>query len=337
MNRALLPALALFATTFAASAQDIHYNPVGVAPAAINASYTGMFNGEVRINGMYQLMYSKDNPREFETMAISADLPLYTDSNGNYLAAGLQAVSDIVPVFEHDYRNSMGVVSLAYHRLLGSKRNFEVAAGIQGGYTHKREDITEMYFGTPVRNQFVIFPVWQNVKDIQRYILNAGISFSQCVSSKLSYTIGFSGNNLNQPTDDLKRRELNALRLNENFTISAGANWNISKKIALRPAGYLQTTDRYIAIGGTDVQLNLGTGKHRTFFTHVFAGAWYHSYRQVACTIGTEFRGFRIAAAIGSRYTPPASSTNNIGCYTLQLQYIAPYNSSKRHVICDRF
>ena len=107
---AFTAAIALSAT--AALAQDIHFTQFDAAPLVINPAFTGMFDGQVRATAIYRNQWASVTV-PYVTYGAAVDLPIYTDKNGDYLAAGLQLYKD--QAGDGNLSNFTGMASIAYH------------------------------------------------------------------------------------------------------------------------------------------------------------------------------------------------------------------------------
>ena len=326
-------------TSLPTIAQDIHFIPFDAAPLNMNPTFTGMFDGNIRVSGIYQ-NYWANASLPFSTYGLSADLPVFTDQNGNYLSTGVQFIRK--EAGELSIVNFSGMASLAYHKLFSiadSGKNCDLAIGIQGTYNQNSIDLSDINYGN---TSFpVIYPSSQYHlglgNTISNYNINGGISFSQATGTKFSYTVGVSANNLNQPKDQTERQQNIQFGLAPCYRAVLGANWAVINRLTLRPAIlYESINNSSYLIAGNEFQYAVGYLSGNSFFSSIFAGGWYRSNDNLVITAGTKFRNIRL----GIGYDLGINSNISRGM-EIQLQYITPRSkkpaAQKRIVPCSRF
>ena len=324
-------------------AQDIHFNPFNATPFYINPAYTGMFDGKLRISGAYTNIANATYFPPYNSLCLSADMPVYTAHNGNYVATGVQMIRD--QAGDGDYANFTGLASVAYHQLFGkinSDHNCDLSIGAQGVFSQKIINLSAAYYGVQFVNGFYPYPFYRFAleNDLISYTFNAGISFSQSVGSKFNYTIGLSANNINQSSDAIEKRQNELTSNTFNYAATFGANIALINKLVLRPAFLYQFGNNYnygnsTFICGTELQYAISRGNRNLLFKNVFLGAWYRSGGSYTLTAGTQFgRGIRLA--LGADHNGQSAGING---FEIQLQYVLPQRSTahRRAVPCSRF
>ncbi len=277
----------------------------------------------------------------YRTYGASVDMPVFSDNRNNYLAAGLHASKNVMG--DANFADFYGSVSLAYHKFFSSANDSnnnhisDLAIGIQAGFSQNTIDITEYYFG-----QFIPYPYPLELKTVDFYPVNAGISFSHSAGQRLKYTIGIAGYNLNQPISEIEKQQNERLGIERRYIAETGADWVVTNKLTLRPAIFFQyryysqySYNRTDIIAGNEFHYKLKVNS-----VSVFAGAWYHSDDDVMITSGVEFKGVRLGVGYDYNYSPVNSSTNGDGGFTLSFKFIFPSQqlfSHKRVIPCTRF
>ena len=341
---AFTAAIALSAT--AALAQDIHFTQFDAAPLVINPAFTGMFDGQVRATAIYRNQWASVTV-PYVTYGAAVDLPIYTDKNGDYLAAGLQLYKD--QAGDGNLSNFTGMASIAYHKLFGTSddRRTDLAVGLQGGYAQKSIDLSKLYFGDEYLNGTYGPGTSQEYhlglgNSVNYYLVNAGVSFSQSTSDKFGYTLGVAANNLNQPNDDIEKKQNSQTGLDMRFTGEVGANWLVGQLFSLRPAILYQSqASATELVAGNEFHYQVGGEPgYKDFSTAVFLGAWYRTGDAVAITAGVEFKGFRIGVAYDYNTSSLNTASNGNGGIEIAIKYVAPTPlkfAGRRTIPCTRF
>ncbi len=339
-------AVALALSAPVAFAQDIHFTQFDMAPLVVNPAFTGMFDGKVRANAIYRNQWASVTI-PYVTYGASADMPLFVESNGGYLASGLQVYKD--QAGDGNLSNFTAMLSLAYHKFFG---NNDLAVGLQGGYAQKSIDLSRLYFGDEFQNGVPTQGVSAEYRlglgnSVNYYLVNAGISFSHAseIQDKFSYTIGVAANNLNQPTDAIMRKQSQNNSLAMRYTAELGMNIRTGERLYLRPAVFYQMqASATELIAGNEFHYLIGNlgGEYgySNYSPAVFLGGWYRTGDAVMFTGGIEFNGFRIGLGYDYNMSSLNASSNGNGGFELALRYIAPYPlqfAHKRTIPCSRF
>ena len=341
----LVAAIAL--TAPASYAQDIHFTQFDMAPMVINPAFTGMFNGLVRASAIYRNQWASVTV-PYVTFGAAVDLPLLVENNGDYLSGGLQLYKD--QAGDGNLSNFTGLLSIAYSKSLGRPddigRSTSLAVGLQGGYAQKSIDLSKLYFGDEWLNGTFVPGTSQEYhlgigNSVNYYLVNAGLSLSHS-GGKFSYTLGVAANNLNQPNDDIEKKQNSETGLDMRFTGMAGADWNVSERLSLRPAVLYQnqaTASELIAGNEFLYQVGRSPG-YEDFSTAVFLGGWYRSGDATMITAGVEFKGFRIGVSYDYNISTLNTASNGNGGFEIGIKYIAPTPgkfAGKRTIPCSRF
>ncbi|RYZ55977.1 MAG: type IX secretion system membrane protein PorP/SprF [Sphingobacteriales bacterium] len=337
----LAAALALTMTT--AQAQDIHFTQFNAAPMVINPAFTGAFSGQYRVAGIYRNQWQSVTI-PFVTYAASFDAPIVHDlSVDDYLAAGIQLYNDRAG--DGNLSNFSGLVSVAYHKFLGSNADKALTVGLQGGYTQKSVDLSKLYFGDEFVNGVFQsgtsqeYPYLNN--KINYFTVNAGISWAQSVTENFGYTVGVSGMNLNQPQESFQKRRNSEVGLGMRYSAQAGAIAYLTDKFSVRPGVLYQTQATATElIAGNEFHLMVGDAEVRSVATGVFAGLWYRTGDAFMVSAGLEWKGFRFGASYDYNTSSLKNASGGNGGFELSVRYIAPspLDFARRLVYpCSRF
>jgi len=141
----------LFAlTNDSVKAQDIHFSENYATPLVINPAFTGIFNGGVRLTGIYRNQWasiSKDAP--FTTISASAEVNTLGGAFANdRVALGLMIYSD--KAGDLDLSTNHINLSFGYQTAFGANDRHWLSFGAMGGYALRSIDYTKARFG----NQF---------------------------------------------------------------------------------------------------------------------------------------------------------------------------------------
>jgi len=347
MNRrniiARLSIAALLLSAPVTYAQDIHFSQFDMQPLAYNPAFTGMFYGKVRASAIYRNQWNSVT-KPFVTIGASADAPIKSEKNGDYLAGGLQVYQD--QAGDGNLTNFTGLASVAYHKTFGGNSDYsgcDLAVGLQGGYAQKSVDLTKLYFGDEFHNGTFAQGTTAEKSlgnSVNYYLVNAGISFAQATGPNFSYVLGLSANNLNQPNDNILKQAGTAAVLDMRYCGTLGIIWNISQQLSLRPAVLFQyQASATELIFGNEFHYALTSEYGETHFTPaVFVGGWLRNEDAFLLNAGIEMKNFRVGLAYDYNISSLNTVSNGNGGFEIAVRYINPYKLARyRTVPCARF
>lgn len=131
-------------------AQDIHFSQFYAAPMYLNPAFTGVFNGNVRINGNYRNQWQSIMPTTpFKTFAASVD---FSGRSGSFnrVGGGISVYSDKAGSSELTTTNFTG--SFAYTWALGRGLDYYLAVGGQVGVNQRSINYNALTFGSQYQN-----------------------------------------------------------------------------------------------------------------------------------------------------------------------------------------
>lgn len=321
---------ALFFQTSKVTAQDVHFTQFDAQPMLLNPANTGAFNGDFRANVIYRDQWrSILGASAFKTYGASFDMPVIRDiSVDDYLAVGAQLYNDRAG--DGNLNNFTGLVSVAYHKFLGTQGRTVLTVGLQGGYSQKSLDLSRLYFGDEFDEG-----IWNHgggeefswlTTRANGFVVNAGVSFAHAVSENFSFTLGAGANNINQPLESFDTRELRSdVGLGMRYTGQLGAIINVNERFSLRPAALYQSQQSaQEIIAGNEFRYILGDGYDLPTAPAIFLGGWYRNDDAIMGTVGLEYKGFRVGFGYDYNTSDLRSATNGNGGFEISIGYIAP-------------
>jgi type IX secretion system PorP/SprF family membrane protein len=330
-----------------AQAQDVHFTQFDASPLTLNPANTGAFGGDVRASAIYRDQWRSvtGGDAAFKTIAASVDMPIIRDiSVDDYLAAGVQFYNDRAG--DGNLSNTTVMLSVAYHKFLGSDGKKVLTVGLQGGISNKNIDLSKLYFGDEY-----LEGQWQPGTSAEwgwlqtgntHYLINAGINYSQVIGERSSFVIGAGANNLNQPLESFDKRDAAAdVGLGIRYTGQLGAIIGINDKFSLRPAAFVQSQSTAMElVAGNEFNLKVGEGYDLPTATAIFAGIWYRHQDAIMVTAGIEYQGFRVGVGYDYNTSDLKAASNNNGGFEISIRYVksSPIDFAKRLLYpCSRF
>jgi type IX secretion system PorP/SprF family membrane protein len=338
----LTAALAISASC--AFAQDVHFTQFNATPLLLNPAFTGAFEGPIRVSAIYRDQWrSVIGSAAYRTIAVSADAPIVHDISGDdYLAGGIQLYNDVAG--DGNLSNFSGLLSVAYHKVLGVQSDKILTVGLQGGYTSKSIDLSQLYYGNQFRDGgFIGSSGTQLSGSPVRYAtVNAGVAFSHKVSEKVSYTLGIAGNNLNQPQESINRAKNSDVGLGMRFATQVGAVLYTGERLSFRPAVLYQTqTATTEIIAGNEFNYIVGSDPEvKSLAPSIFVGGWYRNNDAIMVSAGVDYGGFRVGVAYDYNTSSLNTVSNGRGGFEICLRYVGlnPIDAARKiSYPCSRF
>jgi len=308
-----------------AHSQDMHFSQFNGAPMILNPALTGNFNGMYRVTGIYRNQWSSVTT-PYVTFGGSVDAQLFpSESASGYLGGGIAIYNDRSG--DGNLANLGALASLAYHKFLGEEDNKALSVGLQGGYTQKSIDLSRLYWQDEFNNggfQPGLTGEQINPK-IQYLTANAGLSWSHRVSDHISYQLGASGHNLNQPPESFQKQENNEVGLGMRINGQVGAEILAGQRLFIRPAFMYQTqSSAKEMIAGSEFLYIVGEPDIRSYATSVFLGGWTRFGDAVMFTAGMEFKGVRLGFAYDYNTSDLKLASGGNGGFEITVRYIKP-------------
>jgi len=330
-----------------AKAQDVHFTQFDATPLTLNPALTGAFSGDVRASVIYrdQWRSAMGGKAAFKTYAASVDLPIVKDiSVDDYLAAGLQVYNDRAG--DAGLNNFSALLSVAYHKYLGTNAKSVLSVGLQGGYSSRNLDVSKLYFGDEYSSgqwmQGTSSQFGYLGNGYQTFVINGGISFAQKIGERSGFNVGVGVNNINQPLESIDSRDVtDDVNLKMRYTAQLGAIIGVNDRFSVRPAVLFQSQASAAEIvGGAEFNYKLGDDPTLPDATGVFAGAWYRHQDAIMITAGVEFMNFRVGIAYDYNTSALGDYSKGNGGFELMIRYILPTAASfgqQRLYPCARF
>lgn len=319
--------LAAIGFGLSSNAQDIHFTQFNMSPLTLNPANTGGHDGLWRVNGIYRNQWNSVTV-PFVTFGASFDAPLMKAlGDDNYLAAGLQFYND--QAGDGNLTQTAIQASLAYHLTLDDNSATRLSLGMQGGYNSMTVDLANLYWGDEFFNGGFQPGTTGEFLDPKHsyFTANVGLKWSHLVSEKISYFVGGSAFNLNQPRISFLNKANNEVGLDVRISGQAGLIWNLTNQLQLKPAAMYQTqSSAQETVAGMEVRYVIDPNALTALAPAVFIGGYtrLNDNGAILATAGMEYKGFRVG--VGYDYlgndTDGLGTVSNYGGFEIAFQYI---------------
>ena len=274
-------------------AQDPHYSQFTSSPLTLNPALTATFNGCERFTANYRNQWNSVTV-PFTTISLAYDEHLLNRKLNlkNRLGFGIYIMSD--KAGKNAFSSLSGMASLAFHRILDYDKRHRISFGIQGGFTQKSMDFTNVHF----ENQYDTRGYFdRNLPNGEllgsssffNFDLNAGIAYQLDILENMSLQAGYSYFHITNPKENFIENQEN--RLSSRHVVFSEMTHKINEKLTLKPSLLFMRQ-------GNAFELMLGSAGNyavRTPVGHadVLFGAWYRSSDAIVLTSGLQFKSYQ--------------------------------------------
>ncbi|HEX6913822.1 MAG TPA: PorP/SprF family type IX secretion system membrane protein, partial [Chitinophagaceae bacterium] len=201
-NRQLLLAATLLLANSAVLAQDIQFSQFFEAPIMRNPSLAGIFNGDIRMQGLYRSQWGNVTvPYRTGIFNLEYKKPI---GNGNdFITAGLHALYDRSG--SADFTTTQLMPVLNYHKAISGSRNRYLSLGFMAGWVQHHIDMskvtTDNQYGPDGYNPLLGHGETFIKPNISYLDASAGISYNSDIGDGEAgnYFIGVAYHHFNRP------------------------------------------------------------------------------------------------------------------------------------------
>jgi len=307
------------------SAQDFHFSQFYASPLTLNPALTGNFNGFYRVTGIYRNQWPglTQNKPAFSTPSISLDFSLLKEKlKHGSLGVGLVFVNDQQNGKTFNVNHILG--SIAYNMGFGSRNQFQLGVGLQGGILTNKVDFAKLEFaeGYTFNGGTYTYDQAQSGESLgtggkMKGEFNAGIFGKIEFKQGMRYYMGYSFNNATHYKSSYLLNSIDQFRIPFRHTLHGGFEFEIKDAAVLIP-GYLFQSEAK----ATETNFGLTAGIHVKKDTDpynratLYIGLWNRlnkSNYTLIPKVGFEWKGFRAGFAYDAALTQQYSDSKSIG------------------------
>ncbi len=298
-------------------AQDPFFSQFYNAPLTLNPALTGISYGNIKVTANYRNHLSSFDP--FETYAFSFDMSMFENKlNNDFMGLGVVIVNDVSGI---GLTNLKAMLSLAYHKSIGTSGNHYLTFGAQGGI-----DQTNLEFGNlSTQSQ------WVAGRGVDRSLGN-GESFSGDNTLLTDFQAGvmwysfiglkttlFGGAALFHITEPEKSITGIQSKLARRFVYHGGVKLGLGAKVSVLPnVVYMQQSNSTVINAGLLFEYDLSSNASQNQM--VSAGAWLRNTDAAIVNVGIDIKNFQLGLSYDMILSDLKTVTNQ-GGFELSLTY----------------
>ena len=307
--------------------QDTHFSQTSFTPLLINPSYTGIFNGEVRIINNYRSQWKTIN-KAYSTLDVATDMTL--NIAGKSFGAGMVYLNDISgngALSSHKFHGSF-----SFH---GFWKNNQISVGLQPGFVFREFDYGSITFPdqyNPVTGLYDSgMPVGEGLLDesISYFDLNAGVSWRKKIRNYLP-SAGIALFHLNQPVESFNQ-DNNWPRVPVKYVFTGSVQIDYTDKIMFIPGVFFtgqQNAKEFITGGISAFELSSVDFARASVFGGMYMRTnLVKNFDALILMGGVNLNDFSFALNYDINMSSLQKASNFYGAFEFSIVYI--YNRTK--------
>lgn len=324
INKIVCLALCALCSVTCTFSQDIHFSQFFETPLLRNPSFTGIYTGDVRVQGVYRNQWNNVT-NAYKTASVNAEYKTPVGRGYDFVTAGLEVLYDRAGTI--GWTSTYVLPALNYHKSLSDEKNRYLSLGFMGGFVQRRFDRSKMttnstYDGLGDGESF----------DKAQYSYldgSVGMSFNSSFGEnpKNNFYIGAAYHHFNRPNNSFYRNS--SIELNPKWVFSAGAKFSVSDYSNLTiladhsvQGGFTET------VGGAMYGLQLGDDPEQPDYT-VYGGIFFRWNDAMIPTVKLDYSKYSVAISYDVNISKLKPSSYGQGGFELSVSYIGFLNKDK--------
>lgn len=330
-------------------AQDIHFSENYATPLMINPAMTGLFNGQVRVTGIYRNQWrsiTEDAP--YSTIGASIDMDAFKGVRAfDRISLGLMLYSD--KAGDSQFSTNHVNLSMAYNVSFGINSVHSLSVGAMGGFAQRSLNYSALTFGSQFDgsgyNGTLPSGEENNLtnNNITFMDVSSGLLYYYAPSERMNIYGGLGIYHMNRPSVNFI--DGNFDRLQAKSSMQIGGRFAIAKDFDLVPSAYFLKQ-------GPNMKLDVGTfflflfersrSGEKAVGLGVFSRVNGDEYDPIAsdAVIGAlrlDLNDITIGTSYDFNVSSLKEGTNGRGAVEIAVIYTSPARNRNRVLHCPRF
>lgn len=324
-----------------ARAQDIHFSQFFEAPLLRNPSLAGIFNGDVRVQGVYRDQWNSVT-NAYRTGSLNAEYKMPIGKGDDFFTTGLQLLFDKAGTVGLTTTSLLPAIN--YHKSLSSEKPMYFSVGFMGGMIRKSIDASKMttdgqYQGGGFDPSLPTGEIL-NSPNFMTWDASIGTSFNTSFGGNETNMlfVGAAYHHLNRPKNSFYRNE--QVELNPKFVYSLGVRLTVDDySYFIIQADHSSQGSFQETIGGALYSYKIGDQPDNPLYT-LHAGAFLRWKDALIPVIKVDRNPLSIAISYDVNVSQLKTASQGRGGFELSVAYIGFLDrgsSSRDKVLCPRF
>lgn len=324
------------------NAQDLHFSQFFEAPLLRNPSLAGLFDGDIRIQGIYRNQWGSVTV-PYKTGSFNLECKQPVGHADDFVTMGLQMVYDKAGTTNF---TTTGIFpALNYHKSLSGEKRSYLSLGFMGGVIQRRLDRSKITTNSQFDGQG-FNPGLANGETFthSNYTYldgSVGMTYNSALSADKpddNYFAGVAYHHFNTPKNSFYQQS--NIELNPKWVFSGGVRFGVNEIsfLTLQADYSIQGTARE-TIGGAMYSVKVGTNYEKPEYT-VSLGGFLRLQDAFIPVVKLGYNPFSVALSYDINISELKTASQGQGGMELSVTYSGFFdtdNSSKNAVRCPKF
>lgn len=315
-------------------AQDLHFSQFHEAPLLRNPALAGLFEGDVRIQGVYRNQWNSLS-YPFQTGSINGEYKFYSGRGEDYITVGGQVLYDKAGSLQ--LQTVHVLPNVTFHKSLSQARNTYLSVGFMGGLVNR--NLTRSRVTT--NNQYDGFNYNGTLPDGEVFSgsysyadMAVGLSFNTSLGANEQHVIfgGVAVHHFNKPINSFYK---NITHLPK-YVFSGGLKLNIDEyTYSTFHVDFIRQYPFHQAVGGGIFSKRIGDAGEPAYTVH--AGMFYRYADALIPLLKFDVNALSIGLSYDINISTLTPASRNRGGFEISMTYMASRLRQERPVHCPRF
>lgn len=322
-------------------AQDVHFSQFFEAPFLRNPSFSGLFQGDYRFQGIYRSQWASVTT-PFITGSFNAEYKKPIGQADDYLTLGMQLVYDKAGAATLTTTSILPAIN--YHKSLSGEKNKYLSLGVMGGLVQRRFDRSKI----TTNNQYDGNGYNPSLADGEAFLNSnfnyldgsIGLSFNSTIGGKTedNYFVGVAYHHFNRPKNSFYKNP--DVELQAKLVFSTGIKFTLNETSYFTiHADYSKQGSFTELIGGAIYSYKIGDDIDDPKYTF-HLGAFMRAKDAFIPVVKLEYHPFAFSFSYDANVSQLRTASQGRGGMELSISYTGFFNkenSSKNVPLCPKF
>jgi type IX secretion system PorP/SprF family membrane protein len=333
--------MALLFYSFACYAQDPHFSQFFEAPLLRNPALAGIFDGDVRIQGVYRSQWASVTT-PYQTGSFNGEYKQPIGKGNDFLTIGGEILYDKAGSTDFTTVNLLPAIN--YHKALSGERNKYLSLGFMGGFVDKSIDRSKITTNNEFDGQGYN-PSLGDGEALTQFNYHywdgsVGLSFNSSINDSKTdnYFVGIAYFHFNRPRNSFYSDPV--VELNPKLVFSSGVRFGLDEQSYLTiDADYSKQGSYTEAIAGATYSYKIGEDLSKPDYVIHFGGylRWKDAFIPF---LKFDYNPLQIGFSYDANISELNTVSQTRGGFELSVTYVGFLdrgNSTKESYLCPRF
>jgi len=330
-----LTALLFTTAMLQSNAQDVHFSQFFEAPLVRNPSLAGIFDGDVRVQGVYRSQWQSITT-PFVTQSVNAEYKMPVGQSNDFVTLGMQILHDKAGTTALTTTNVYP--ALNYHKALSADKSTYLSMGFMGGLVQRSFDrskvTTNHTYDNGVDGEGNINPRYAYLDG------SAGMSFNSTMGydEKTTYFLGLAYHHFNKPKASFYSNS--AVSIQPKWVASGGIKFQVNEMSYFTlEADYTKQDIASEVMAGAMFSRKIGYDYDNPLYT-VHFGGYMRLNDAFIPVVKLDYHPFSVALSYDINISTLKAVSQYRGGAELSIAYVGFLdrdNSTKNAVMCPHF